>query len=111
MTFEQNMPQEYPSRLEAGTQNVHGIAGLGAGIDLIQEKGLDTIAAYEKNLTEHLLWELAVVGRKNLQRFVGFGNHTAVIQKVDGANQQQKHKENRQNRGDNKLFPESADHD
>ncbi|MBP3371765.1 MAG: aminotransferase class V-fold PLP-dependent enzyme [Clostridia bacterium] len=58
LTFSQEMPQEYPSHLEAGTQNVHGIAGLGAGVRMLQEKGVENIAAHEKELTEHLLSEL-----------------------------------------------------
>ena len=32
-------PQEFPYRLEAGTQNLAGIAGLAAGLDWIEDKG------------------------------------------------------------------------
>lgn len=40
-------PQEYPARLEAGTLNSHGIAGLAAAIDFIQATGIDVISTKE----------------------------------------------------------------
>ena len=46
-------PAEMPTRLEAGTLNGHGIAGLGAGVDYILEKGVDAIHAYEIALAKH----------------------------------------------------------
>ena len=39
--------KEFPYRLEAGTQNLAGIAGLAAGLDWIQNKGLDNIYKHE----------------------------------------------------------------
>ena len=42
--------EEYPYRLEAGTVNLSGIAGLCAGVDWIQEKGLGTIHDHEMEL-------------------------------------------------------------
>ena len=42
-TFSKNQPDSMPVLLEAGTLNVHGIAGLGAGIDYINKKGKDVI--------------------------------------------------------------------
>ena len=43
-------PIEYPTRLEAGTLNGHGIAGLGAAFDYLNEVGLDAIEAKESSL-------------------------------------------------------------
>ena len=37
------MPQDLPERLEAGTMNVPGAAGLGAGLRLIQRHGIRSI--------------------------------------------------------------------
>lgn len=37
------MPEYYPDRLESGTLNVPGIAGLGAGVDYVRSSGLDTL--------------------------------------------------------------------
>lgn len=43
--------EEYPYRLEYGTLNVLGVAGLHAGLSWIEKKGLDTIHAHEMKLT------------------------------------------------------------
>lgn len=42
--------EEYPYRLEAGTSNVMGIAGLNAGINWILKRGLDNIHTHEMTL-------------------------------------------------------------
>ena len=42
--------EEYPYRLEAGTQNLAGIAGLSAGLDWIENKGLENIYKHEIEL-------------------------------------------------------------
>ena len=41
---------EYPYRLEAGTHNLAGIAGLAAGLDWVEQKGLDQIYRHEMEL-------------------------------------------------------------
>ena len=46
----QHMPDELPERLEAGTHNVCGIAGLRAGIDYVREKGTASILVHERAL-------------------------------------------------------------
>lgn len=43
-------PAEYPTRLEAGTLNGHGIAGLGAAAKFICETGVENIHAKERSL-------------------------------------------------------------
>ena len=50
-TYSRQQPSEYPARLEAGTLNGHGIAGLSAALDFIEETGLDAIEAREAALT------------------------------------------------------------
>jgi cysteine desulfurase family protein len=42
--------KEFPYRLEAGTHNLAGIAGLSAGLDWIEEEGLENIHAREMEL-------------------------------------------------------------
>ncbi len=44
------MPQELPDRLEAGTHNIPGIAGLLAGVRFIRQRGLVDIQAHEMDL-------------------------------------------------------------
>lgn len=43
-------PREYPTRLEAGTLNGHGLAGLSAALDFLLETGVETIAQKEHAL-------------------------------------------------------------
>jgi cysteine desulfurase family protein len=50
-TYNRQQPSEYPTRLEAGTLNGHGIAGLSAAIDYLNEVGVDAIEAKEAALT------------------------------------------------------------
>ena len=45
-----DMPETLPERLEAGTANVCGIAGLKAGMEFVLQKGTERISAYEKKL-------------------------------------------------------------
>jgi len=45
---------EYPYRLEYGTLNIVGIAGLYAGLNWLLEKGIDDIHQHEMNLTRQL---------------------------------------------------------
>lgn len=49
-TYSRRHPAEMPTALEAGTLNGHGIAGLGAAIDYLLEKGIDTIRGREQAL-------------------------------------------------------------
>jgi cysteine desulfurase family protein len=46
--------EEYPYRLEAGTLNIAGLSGLSAGVDWIQEKGLENIHKHELELLSML---------------------------------------------------------
>jgi len=47
-----HQPKELPTRLEAGTLNGHGIAGLSAAIDWLGETGPETIHRHELGLME-----------------------------------------------------------
>ncbi len=53
------MPDFLPDRLEAGTHNMPGIAGLLAGLRFVEHTGLDTIRRHEERLTALLARELA----------------------------------------------------
>ena len=55
-SFDELQPLEWPTRLEAGTLNGHGIAGLSAGLDFIEAQGgVEAIAAHERSLAERFL--------------------------------------------------------
>ncbi len=55
-SFDTLQPLEWPTRLEAGTLNGHGIAGLSAGLDFIEAQGgVEAIAAHERALADRFL--------------------------------------------------------
>lgn len=55
-SFDALQPLEWPTRLEAGTLNGHGIAGLSAGLDFIEARGgVEAIAAHERALAGRFL--------------------------------------------------------
>lgn len=49
-SYSETQPSEYPTRLEAGTLNSHGLAGLGAALDFLDKTGPETIRAREDAL-------------------------------------------------------------
>lgn len=49
-TFDKHQPLDMPTRLEAGTLNMHGIAGLHAALGFINETGIDAIHERESML-------------------------------------------------------------
>ena len=49
-TYLPQQPPQYPTRLEAGTLNGHGIAGLSAALDYLEETGLEAIRSHEQAL-------------------------------------------------------------
>lgn len=49
-TYEKRHPVQMPVALEAGTQNGHGLAGLGAAVSYLHREGLDKIRAREQKL-------------------------------------------------------------
>ena len=49
-SYSRTQPEEYPTRLEAGTMNGHGLAGLAAALDFILETGIDVIHEKENAL-------------------------------------------------------------
>jgi cysteine desulfurase family protein len=58
----ETQPRQYPYFLEGGTPNVLGVAGLAAGIQYVQEQGLEPIRAHEVKLTERLRRRLEAIG-------------------------------------------------
>lgn len=54
-------PEELPFKLEGGTINTVGIAGLGAGITFIMKEGIEKIRKHEMELTKYLLGRLSEI--------------------------------------------------
>jgi len=57
----EEMPVELPDRLEAGTPNAAGLAGLAAACRWLAERGVEAVARHELELVRHLAARLAEV--------------------------------------------------
>jgi cysteine desulfurase family protein len=70
-------PHLYPYWLEGGTPNTVGIAGLGAGVDYVVEKGPETMLAHERRLVQVLVSAIegddrfTIVGSRDFSRRAG----------------------------------------
>jgi cysteine desulfurase family protein len=64
----EEQPSELPNKLESGTPNTVGIAGLGAGLKLIAQEGIEKILAYEKSLGDRLMDGLSKISGVHLYR-------------------------------------------
>ena len=51
LSMQQEMPDFLPDRLEAGTHNMPGIAGLLAGVQFVKQRGMANILDHERRLT------------------------------------------------------------
>ena len=51
-TYLKKQPEDMPVRLEAGTMNAHGLAGLSAAVDFINEAGVEDIHRHEMELMQ-----------------------------------------------------------
>lgn len=58
LSRQQRMPDFLPDRLEAGTQNVCGAAGLLAGMEFVKRKGIGRIQTYERRLANRMMARL-----------------------------------------------------
>lgn len=54
-------PEAMPERLESGTLNTPGLAGLKAGIEFIRTQGIDTVRRHEEELIQVLLQGLRAI--------------------------------------------------
>ena len=73
------MPQELPDRLEAGTHNMPGIAGLLEGLRFVAEKGIDRIAGHERRLAMRAEEQLRGIDGVELFCEKGFAHQTGVL--------------------------------
>ncbi len=57
----ETQPEFAPDRYESGTPNAVGLAGLGASIRWLQQRGIEQIRAHEVALCQHLLGGLSAI--------------------------------------------------
>ncbi len=53
-SYDRRHPLDMPTVLEAGTQNAHGIAGLGAAVQWLLDTGVESVQRWEHGLTQRL---------------------------------------------------------
>ncbi len=75
------MPEELPDRLEAGTHNVCGVAGLLEGLRYVRKCGTASILAHERRLLARFTEELRGSG---LELFTGEGQSGVVSLRCPG---------------------------
>ena len=75
LSLDQAMPDFLPDRLEAGTHNLHGIAGLLAGVRFVRSIGEEQIRHHGHVLKEQLLTAL-----EGDPRFQAYGTHDPARQ-------------------------------
>ena len=70
MSRSPEQPEQRPERLESGTLNTIGLAGLRAGVEFLEEVGLDRVRAHEQELLGQL-----ITGLEQIERIVLYGPH------------------------------------
>lgn len=78
----QEMPEFLPDRLEAGTHNVCGAAGLLAGMDFVMKTGVERIGKHEQNLCRQFIKRLR--NNPNIHIYSGEAQSGVVSFEVDG---------------------------
>ena len=71
-SFDREQPRDYPTRLEAGTLNSHGIAGLDAAVDYLLEAGVEAICQKEQALMRRFY-----EGMRHIDGVTVYGDFTA----------------------------------
>ena len=66
VTFERTTYNELPFKFEAGTPSVGDVLGLRSAIEFMQQTGIDTIAAHEKELTDYATQQLLQIDNMRL---------------------------------------------
>ncbi len=75
----ETQPEEMPERLESGTLNTIGLAGLKAGIEFVESVGLDHIRFHEQQLLEQLITGLQSIEAATLYGPLGSARHGGAL--------------------------------
>lgn len=78
-SYEKGQPAAYPERLEAGTLNGHGIAGLSAGVQWLLDQGVDQVHAHDLALVRRF-----VEGVRQVPGAVVYGDLPDDLTLLDG---------------------------
>ena len=72
-------PTEMPERLESGTLNTIGLAGLKAGVEFLEKLGLDLVRAHEQELLRQLIEGLQEIDQVILYGPLGSARHGGAL--------------------------------
>ena len=75
----ENIPDFMPDRFEAGTQNLPGIAGLKAGLEFIEQKGIENIYAHELALTKLFLDGVSTISQLKIAGICDTSNRVGTV--------------------------------
>ena len=78
-SYDHHHPEEMPARLEAGTLNGHGLAGLKAGIEFVRQVGPEKIRRREQELLMRFYEGISSVPGIKIYGDVTAKEHTGVI--------------------------------
>lgn len=79
LSIQQEMPDFLPDRLEAGTHNVPGIAGLLSGVRYVRGRGLERIWDKERRLALQAVEGLKKIRRLQIYAAPNLNHQTAVL--------------------------------
>jgi cysteine desulfurase family protein len=75
----EEQPEDLPDKFESGTANLMGIAGLSAGLDWINDRGLDSIREHTRLLVKALIEGLSVIPDKILYGTSNADTSVAIV--------------------------------
>ena len=78
-SYSRTHPAELPTRLEAGTLNGHGIAGLGAGVAFLLEQGVEAVHELEIGLARRFYEGVKDIPGVTVYGDFSHWNRTAVV--------------------------------
>ncbi|MBQ9341520.1 MAG: aminotransferase class V-fold PLP-dependent enzyme [Lachnospiraceae bacterium] len=78
-SYDKEQPQDYPTRLEAGTLNSHGIAGLSVALDFIGKTGIEAIGNRENALAKRFYNGIKDIEGIKIYSDMGALSHTGVV--------------------------------
>lgn len=76
---QQEMPELLPDRLEAGTQNIPGIAGLLEGLRFVEKQGTASVLQHERQLTLRAVRGMEKIPGVEVFSAPGLLNQTSVV--------------------------------
>jgi selenocysteine lyase/cysteine desulfurase len=75
----EEQPEDLPDKYESGTANLVGIAGLGAGLRFVCERGMDQVREHFKQMTRMLVEDLSVIPGIRLYRTLDVEQAVSVV--------------------------------